>query len=160
MRPILAGLLATMMGVGACSGSHEPGHATLSRAPAARPAQPGVDVPALLSLNIDEMTARVGPLLPVPTGFVDPTVTSQSQRSGPIDSIALFRSRGLAMVVAYDSRSREVNDLLLLGSNESDLMNRARLQLGADRYLVLPVFQERRPTQLMGLRVLPVALNQ
>ncbi|MBD2720616.1 hypothetical protein IC234_00635 [Hymenobacter sp. BT189] len=160
MRPILAGLLATVMGMGACSGSHEPQRVVASRAPAGGPTQPGVDVPALLNLSIDEMNARVGPALPLPTDFVDPTVTAQSQRSGALDSMALFRSRGLAMIVAYDHRSREVNDLLLLGSNESDLMNRARLQLGADRYLVLPVFQVRRPTQLLGLRVLPVALNQ
>ena len=36
-------------------------------------------------------------------------------------------------------------------------MRRANLELGAADYLVLPVFEEQRPTQLMGLRVLATA---
>ncbi|MBF9220996.1 hypothetical protein [Hymenobacter ruricola] len=159
MRPILIGLLAAAMGAGACSGTHEPRRDYVPRAPAAHP-QAGVDVPALLNLSIDEMNARLGPPLPMPPGFADPTLASEPQHGDKADSLALFRSRGLALVVAYDNRTRQVNDLLLLGSNEDELMSRARLQLGADKYLVLPVFQTQHPTRLFGLRVLPIALNQ
>ena len=117
-------------------------------------------MPALLELSIDEIAGRVGPRLPLPAGFADPVLAPLLQHGQLLDSAALFRNRGLAMVVAYNDRTRQLNDLLLLGSNESELMRRARLQLGAAHYLVLPVFEERRPTQLLGLRVLPVAVNQ
>jgi hypothetical protein len=162
MRPILAGvvLAAAVAGLGACSGAHEQ-----VREHAVRTAVPGrtaggVDVPALLALSFDEMNQQLGPWQPLPPGFADPTLDPQAQRRGPVDSMALFRRGGLALVVAYDYQSRRVNDLLLLGNNENELMSRAHLQLGADRYLVLPVFQARQPNQLLGLRVLALALNQ
>ena len=44
------------------------------------------------------------------------------------------------MVAAYDDRTWRVSELLLLGTDENDLMHRGWLALGADRYLVLPVF--------------------
>jgi hypothetical protein len=160
MRPILAGLLTAVV-LGACSGTHhEPRHDAAPRAASSARSPAGLDVPALLNLSIDEMSQRVGPPLPLPPGFHDPTLAPASQRGDAIDSMALFRSRGVAMVVAYDHRSRQVNDVLLLGSNENELMARAHLQLGAERYLVLPVFQARQSTQLLGLRVLALALNQ
>jgi hypothetical protein len=164
MRPILTGagvvLAAAALSVSACSGVHEQvrEHAARSAAPS-RPAA-SLDVPALLPLSFDELNQRVGPWQPLPPDFVDPTLDPQAQRRGPIDSMALFRRSGLALVVAYDYHTRRVNDLLLLGSNENELMSRAQLQLGADRYLVLPVFQARQPNQLLGLRVLALALNQ
>ncbi|MFD2718472.1 hypothetical protein ACFST9_07080 [Hymenobacter monticola] len=164
MRPILTGagvvLAATALSVGACSGGREQVREHTARPAAPDRAAPSLDVPALLALSFDELNQRVGPWQPVPPGFVDPTLDPLSQRRGPIDSMAMFRRGGLALVVAYDYRTRRVNDLLLLGSNEEELMRRAHLQLGADHYLVLPVFQASQPSQLMGLRVLALALNQ
>ncbi|MDO7848145.1 hypothetical protein Q5H92_17395 [Hymenobacter sp. M29] len=163
MRPILAGVVVTVaaLGLSACSGAHERAreHAGTRTAPPGRPTA-GVDVPSLLNLSFDEMSQRVGPSQPLPVGFSDPTVAPLPQHNAPLDSMALFRRSGVALVVAYDYKTRHVNDLLLLGSNENDLMSRAHLQLGADRYLVLPVFQAHQPTQLMGLRVLTTGLNQ
>lgn len=151
-----------MLGLAACSGAHEPSHDLT-----VRPAQPplgretaGVSVPALLNLSIDEMSRRLGPRLPLPAGFADPTLALLAQRHEPLDSAALFRCRGLALVASYDHRSRRVSDLLLLGTDEEELMSRGRLELGADNYLVLPVFQERHPTRLLGLRVLATGLRQ
>ena len=63
------------------------------------------------------------------------------------------------MVAAYDDRTWRVSELLLLGTDESDLMHRGWLALGADRYLVLPVFQPRYPIKLMGLRALATMLT-
>ncbi|MBO2008067.1 hypothetical protein [Hymenobacter negativus] len=79
------------------------------------------------------------------------------QKGEHVDSTAWFEYRGLNMVVTYDHRSRAVKDLLVVGGNEDELMQRCQLQLGKSEYLVLPVFQRERPTKLMGLRVL--ALN-
>lgn len=144
-----------------CSGSHEPPH---DRAvlPVAAPVRDvaGLDVPGLIALSIDEMSKRLGPRLPVPVGFVDPLQGSLAQHHGQMDSSMLFRARGLALVASYNHRTRQVSNLVLLGANETDLMRRAQLQLSAEQYLVLPVFQKERPTQLLGLRVLAVSLNQ
>ena len=130
--------------VGACSGAHEPGYSrpvAPDQAPVpavVAPARPsgGLDVPALLELSIDEIAGRVGPRLPLPAGFADPVLAPLLQHGQLLDSAALFRNRGLAMVVAYNDRTRQLNDLLLLGSNESELMRRARLQLGAAHYQI------------------------
>ena len=46
----------------------------------------------------------------------------------PMDSTTFFRSRGLSMVAAYDDRTRRVSELLLLGTDESDLMHRGQAQ--------------------------------
>jgi hypothetical protein len=120
----------------------------------------GFDVPSLLKLSIDDLSQQLGPRLPVPAGFADPLLAPSARRNEELDSTALFQRPGLALVASYDYRSRQVSNLLLLGSNETELMRRARLNLGATHYLVLPVFQERQPTQLLGLRVLAMALNQ
>ena len=151
-----------MLGVGACSGTHEPHHdpAVNPRPPAPGLQTAALNVPALLNLSIDELSRRLGPRQALPPGFVDPTQVLLAQRPEAQDSFALFRCRGLALVVSYNQRSRRVSDLLLLGTNEEELMSRARLELGVDRYLVLPVFQERHPTQLLGLRVLAIGLAQ
>lgn len=147
-------------GVGACSRTHEPSHdrpVPVVASPSAGNL-PTLNVPELLDLSIDEMSRRLGQRLSLPVGFVDPVQIPQRQRGDYLDSMALFRHRGLALVVAYNDRTRRVSDLLLLGSDEELLMSRARLRLGAGGYLVLPVFQERHPTRLLGLRVVAVAL--
>lgn len=155
-------LISTLLvGVGACSGTHEPSHdraAPAVAAPALKIRQ--LNVPALLPLSIDEISRQLGPRLPMPDTFVDPTRLPSIHTNEPMDSTMLFRSRSLTIVVAYDDRTRRVSDLLLLGSNENELMVRSGLQLTSSRYLVLPVFQRQHPTQLMGLRVLALALSQ
>ena len=143
----------------ACSGTHE-SHSDPSGPAAAALGRtvPQLNIPDLLKLSIDDVSQRVGPRLPVPAGTTDPLVLSLAQRGVPMDSTTFFRSRGLSMVAAYDDRTRRVSELLLLGTDESDLMHRGQLALGAARYLVLPVFQFRHPTKLMGLRVLATTL--
>lgn len=160
MKPILVILCAVgVLATGACSGTHEPHHSDALPVVAV-PDATGLDVSALLTLSIDEMSRRLGPSQPVPVDFIDPTQAPLVQHGMALDSTALFRSQGLVIVVAYDYHSRKVSDLMLLGANENELMRRARLRLGAAHYLVLPVFRQRPATQLMGLRVLVVALNE
>ena len=156
MRPVLLSgvVVAVAALVAGCSGTHETLHDRPAATATVVPAVPVLNVPSLLSLTIDEMSRRVGPRLPVPGSFIDPTLVPLMQRNEPMDSTSLFRYRGLSLVAAYDHQSRRINDLLLLGGNESELMRRAQLELGAAHYLVLPVFQTRPATQLLGLRVL------
>jgi len=75
-------------------------------------------------------------------------------------SAVLLRGKGLALLATYDYHTRQLSDLLLLGTNETELMERTRLRLDAANYLMLIVFQARHPTWLLGLRVLATTLAQ
>jgi CheY-like chemotaxis protein len=144
-------------GVGACSGAHESGHDNASTTATPLSNAPGLNVPELLNLTVDEVGQQIGQLRPVPTAFKDPTQLPLLQQGEPVDSTAWFQYRALNVVVTYNNQTRQVKDLFIIGNNEDELMRRCRLQLGATDYIVLPIFQEHRPTELMGLRVL--ALN-
>jgi hypothetical protein len=145
----------------ACSGTHE-SHRDCAVPGVAAPVREvaGLNVPSLLSLSIDEISRQFGPPARVPASFVDPALKPLLQLNEPLDSTALYRYQGLAIVATYDYNTRQIKDLLVLGSNENELMRRARLKLGAAHYLVLPVFQEKHPTKLLGLRVLSTSLSQ
>ena len=159
MRPpvVLLFIASAVPFAGGCSGSHEPvrDQSRSSIAPFQNVA--GLDVPGIIHLTIDQLIRRLGPRRPLPVGFIDPVQAPLLLRQEQIDSSGFFQYRGLAMVAAYNERTRRVSDLLLLGADESELMRRANLELGAADYLVLPVFEAQRPTQLMGLRVLATA---
>jgi hypothetical protein len=152
---------ALLVGVGACSGAHEPNHDRAAPAVATTALKlPQLNVSALLPLSIDAINRQLGPGQPVPDDFVDPTRVPSIHSDERPDSTVLFQRRGLTIVVAFDAHTRRVNELLLMGSNENELMTRSGLQLNSPDYLVLPFFQRQRPTQLMGLRVLALALSQ
>ena len=159
MRPLVVMLIivAAVSFAGGCSGSHEPMRDRPRASIAPSRNIPGLDVPGIIHLSIDQLIRRLGPRRPLPVGFTDPVQAPLLLRQEQIDSSGFFQYQGLAVVAAYNERTRRVSDLLLLGADESELMRRANLQLGAADYLVLPVFEAQRPTQLMGLRVLATA---
>ena len=145
---------AVVLGLaGGCSGAHEARHDSISTVAMPLDDPPRLDVPGLLALSIEEVGHRLGPPRPVPPALRDPTLLPQQRET--LDSTALFQYRGLNVVVSYDYPTRRVTDLMLMGDNEDELMSQGHLQLGSANYLVLPIFQQRRPTELMGLRVLP-----
>ena len=153
---LLGGTL--MFGVGACSGAHEPNHDRTAPAVATAALKlPQLNVAGLLPLTIDEMSRQLGPRLPVPDALVDPTRAPSIHTNEPSDSTVLFQRRGLTIVAAYDAHTRRVSELMLMGSNENELMVRSGLQLNSPEYLVLPFFQRQHPTRFMGLRVLAVS---
>ncbi|GAA3965184.1 hypothetical protein [Hymenobacter antarcticus] len=139
---------------GGCSGSHEPVRDRPRSTVAPSRGLVGLDVPGIIHLSIDQLIRRLGPRRPLPAGFIDPTQAPLLLHQQQIDSSGFFQYRGLAVVAAYNQRTRRVSGLLLLGADEGELMRRANLELGAPGYLVLPVFETQRPAQLMGLRVL------
>ena len=134
----------------ACTGMNE--H---RRAPASVSARlaPVLDGPALVGLPVDGLKSRLGPTGPLPVGFVVPMSPVGAPVGTAPDPAVSFRAKGLLLVVAYDYRNRRVNDLLLLGSDEDSLLQRADLTIPALRYLVLPVFREGRANRLLGIRL-------
>ena len=162
MRPplVLLFVAAAACLVGSCSRSRKPAHDQPPGPPTAATlvgAATVLDVPSIVNLSIDQLSGRLGPGQPLPAGFTDPAQAQSSLHEEMVDSVGFFRYRGLGLVATYNERTRRVTDLLLLGTNEPGLMRRANLELGAAGYLVLPVFEARRPTQLMGLRVVATA---
>ncbi|WP_196281645.1 hypothetical protein [Hymenobacter jeongseonensis] len=117
-------------------------------------------MPSLLSLPIGELGQRLGPQMPVPHGFIDPVLAPLAKTDERIDSSALFRYQGLSLIASYDYRTGQVSNLLLLGTDEQQLMSSANLQLGDDDYLVLPVFEEHHLSRLLGIRVIATAVGQ
>ena len=147
-----------LLALPACSGTHEPPRESAVAAP--RRVVPVLNVPELLGLSIDGLSRRLGPRRPAPPGFADPVTAPFLARGEPLDSMAFFQCRSLTLAATYHHRSRQVIDILVLGADEDDLMQRAHLQTSTASYLVLPVFQESRPTQLLGLRVVVKNLPQ
>jgi hypothetical protein len=133
----------------ACSSSHEPP----ARGPAVGPARvqvaPTTDVPALLGKSIDDLRQQLGARQPLPSG-----ITAIDTSTSSPDSLAAFHTGGLTLVASYDARSREVRDLLLLGSHEDSLMGRANLRTNATNYIIMPVFYGRNSHRLLGLRII------
>ena len=66
-------------------------------------ARPLLDLPATLHLRPAGFSARFGPPTPLPPGFADPGKFSV-QSTISTDSLALFRVKNLAMVVAFRRR--------------------------------------------------------
>ena len=146
--------------LGGCSGAHEPRMESSVPTRSAAPVKAVVDVPRLLPLSIDALAQRVGPRYPLPAEFEDPTTNQLARLGEPIDSVALFRPRDLPLVVSYDHQTRKVSDILVLGTDEDYLMQRAHFEASSPYYLLVPVFQSARPTQLLGLRIVPTAPNE
>ena len=144
----------------ACSHPSEPvqeaGHPVASH-PTPR-ARTTVAVPTLLGLSVDALAQHLGPPRPVPTAVQ--ALLDQLPGADPADSTRFFRCRNLDVLVSYDAGTRRCNDLLLLGSDEDLLMQRAGLMAEAANYLLLPVFYVHRPAQLLGLRVVPLDPKQ
>ncbi|GAB3650306.1 hypothetical protein GCM10027594_25540 [Hymenobacter agri] len=113
-----------------------------------------VAVPALLPLSIDDLPRHLGAPQPVPTSVQ--ALLDQLPSTDPTDSTRFFQYRGLNILVSFDAGTRRFNDWLLLGRNEDVLMQMAGLSAEAASYLVLPVFHARRPTQVLGVRVVPL----
>lgn len=153
----IVGLLLVALAA-ACSHSgepvQEPGHATAAHPENTPRARAEVAVPALLGLLVDDLARHLGPPRPIP-GAVQ-TMLNQLPTVASADSTRFFRYRHLNVLVSYDANTRRFNDLLLLGSNEDLLMQRAGLSDEAPNYLLLPVFHVRHPLQQLGLRVVPI----
>lgn len=160
---LLLGVGVAGIGLLACSHVSESVNEPALVAPSAHPPtpvakRPVVDVPSLLALTVDELPARLGRPGRVPATFVDPAVVALNQIQIPLDSVAFFRCRGQGFVVTYNAKTRRLIDVLLLGHDEELLMQRGHLAPDAASYLLVPVFEVRNATAVLGLRVIPADL--
>ncbi|RAK63530.1 hypothetical protein DLM85_21250 [Hymenobacter edaphi] len=113
-----------------------------------------LNVAALVGRNIDQVRQRLGPPRETrqqPVGL-EPTAEQLRATKGE-GWINTFEKDGTTIVVTFNARTREVQDLVLVGSNEDELLRRGNLDFVADNYLVLPVTDPSAPSRIMGVRV-------
>jgi hypothetical protein len=148
-------LLAASSWLAGCSGAHESAQMV---AVAHAGAAATTNVPALLGMSIDELHRQLGSSQQPPASLTDPNGPLAGQNAQAMqDSVVTFQTGGLTLVASYDTHSRQVRDLLLLGQHEDSLMAKATLRPNASSYMVLPVFRVDKPNSLLGLRI--VATN-
>lgn len=159
VRAVRHWLLSTWLAVASaglanCSGAHEPAQRSTEPARTLVEIKPTANVPALLGKSIDDLRRQLGPDQQLPTGLRD---SQEYLTPYATDSATMFRLGGLQLVASYDTRTRRISDLLLLGRHEDSLLHRATLRVNASGYLVLPVFRVNKPGVLLGLRVIPTS---
>jgi hypothetical protein len=154
-----AALLAAAGSSAACSGTHEPLRDAISAAVQTAPATNEFDIPGVVGLSIDELADRLGPAQPVPASYNGALAMLLAQQDFLSDSAALFRAATLPVIATFNFKTRQVSDLLVLGDDEQQLMQRANLSLNGQRYLILSVFQPRAPGNFLGLRVVAKTLK-
>ena len=146
----------------ACSHLGEPvqeaSHSAAARPVPFPPGRVVLALPALLGLSVDALAQHLGPPRLAPTSVQ--AMLAHLPNADPADSVRFFRYRNLDVLVNYDAGTRRCNDLLLLGRDEVRLMQRAGLSDDAATYLLLPVFHARHPTQMLGLRIVPLDPKQ
>lgn len=152
--------VAAGVGLAACSGMHDPHEPMPTATVKAAPLPLEYDVPSLLGLRAAELAARLGVPQPTPADYHDPVTMPLEQRGALTDSSALFRAGKLPIVASFDAKGYRVIELIVLGSDEEQLMQQAGLDLNARNYLLLSVFKARPGNQLIGIRIVPIELSQ
>ncbi|MCC2546710.1 hypothetical protein LJY25_09675 [Hymenobacter sp. BT175] len=144
-----------LLGLAACTGTQ---NASENRDPMAQ--QPTVinpspiDMPALVGRNIDQLRRSLGAPLETKDEAIglEPTAEQMKTTKGE-DWINTFEKNGSTLVVTFNARTRKVLDVVLVGSDEDELMRRGNLSLTAPNYIVLPVSDPKNTQKLVGVRI-------
>ncbi len=116
-----------------------------------------IDVPSFVNYSIEEVRSRLG--TPRETQL-EPPVVKPTQRRRKSLRVAdegwtnTFETNGVTLAVTFNARTRCVRDIVLLGDSEDELMQRGNLVLTAPAYIVLPVMNPEKATELLGVRVI------
>ncbi|RSK48849.1 hypothetical protein [Hymenobacter rigui] len=142
-------------GVAACSGSQSASESTSpvsGSVEASRAA--AVDVPTLVGRNIDQVRRTLGPPRETKDQKIGLEPTSEQMKSTHgEDWINTFERNGTTVVATFNARTRKVRDLVVVGSDEDELLRNANLSLTAPGYMVLPVANPKNNREIVGMRV-------
>ena len=156
MRPHLLLLLFSFSaGLGwACSGGRDKNkEASGAVAGPTRRLALVVDVPAVVGASIDELQRQFGPVQPLPAHLADPAALASIHPNDGFDSAGTFQRRGVTLVATFNTNTRQVSDLLVLGKNEQTVIQQANLDIDSPKYLLLPVYDTHNTSRFIGLRV-------
>ncbi|TGD79761.1 hypothetical protein [Hymenobacter wooponensis] len=121
----------------------------------AKSAQPvAVDVAQLIGLSIDELRQVLGPAHEASADKrgLEPTAEQLRLTNGE-GWINTFDHNGQTIVVAFHARTRKVRDIVLVGPNEEELMQRGNISLTSPHYIVLPFTESDSSEKVAGLRI-------
>ncbi|WBA43637.1 hypothetical protein [Hymenobacter canadensis] len=146
---LLLGSLAACTGTQSAS---ETGTPVTGRAEAV-PAN-SLNMPLLVGRNIDQLRRSLGTPRETKDQKIglEPTAEQMKSTKGQ-DWINTFEKDGTTIVATFNARTRKVNDIVVLGSDEDELMRRANLSLTDPAYTVQPVTDPRNPGSTIGVRV-------
>jgi hypothetical protein len=151
--------LGLLLGLASCMGSQSATETLVSKAPprsaSARDRLPvAVDVPQLIGLNIDELRKMLGPAYESTSEKMGLEPTAEQLKATKGEGwVNTFDYHGRTLVVTFHALTRKVRDIVLIGSNEDELLQVGHLSLTASNYIVLPVPDSQSTTQISGLRV-------
>ncbi|RIY10463.1 hypothetical protein D0T11_09680 [Hymenobacter rubripertinctus] len=113
-----------------------------------------VDLPDLMGRNIDQVRRKLGAPRESKEQAIglEPTAEQMQSTKGQ-DWINTFEQNGLTIVATFNARSRKVRDLVVVGSDEDEILRRANLSLTAPNYMVLPVANPSNNREIIGMRV-------
>ncbi|MBC6698323.1 hypothetical protein [Hymenobacter sp. BT190] len=148
-------VLLLLGGMAACTGvqqASEGGAPTTGRAEAV-PAN-SLNLPLLVGRNIDQLRRSLGTPRETKTDKIglEPTAEQMKSTKGQ-DWINTFEKDGATIVATFNARTRKVNDIVVLGSDEDEVMRRANLSITDPAYSVQPVADPRNPGNTIGVRV-------
>lgn len=146
--PVLASCMGTQSAI-------ETTAVTSARPAKPIPAQPvAVDVAQLVGLPIDEVRRILGPARESSSGNqgLEPTAEQLRLTNGE-GWTNTFERNGQTVIVTFHARTRKVRDIVLVGTNEEELLQRGNLSLTATRYIVLPFTASDSATTISGLRI-------
>ncbi|MCA8831038.1 hypothetical protein [Hymenobacter pini] len=147
--------LLLLSGLAACSGSQSVSESSVpatGSAAAARTA--AIDLPELVGRNIDQVRRTLGPPRETKTQKfgLEPTAEQMKSTRGE-DWINTFERNGTTIVATFNARTRKVRDLMVIGTDEDELLRNANLSLTAPNYMVLPVADPQNDRAIVGMRV-------
>ncbi|GAA3924860.1 hypothetical protein [Hymenobacter algoricola] len=144
-----------LSGIAACTGTQTASEKSSPDVGSVTSARPNaLDMPALVGRNIDQLRRALGPPSETREEAIglEPTPEQMKATKGE-DWINTFEKNGSTVVVTFNAKTRKVLDMVLIGSNEDELMRRGNLSLTAPNYLVLPVTDPKNAKKVAGLRV-------
>jgi hypothetical protein len=147
---LLLGSLAACTGTQSASEAGAPVTGRTEVAPANN-----LNMPSLVGRNIDQLRRSLGAPRETKTQKIglEPTAEQMKSTKGQ-DWINTFEKGGTTIVATFNARTRKVTDLVVLGSDEDELMRRTNLSLSDPAYTVQPVKDPRNSRNTIGVRVM------
>ncbi|QIX60460.1 hypothetical protein FY528_17795 [Hymenobacter lutimineralis] len=157
-RRLLVPVFAGLLGLAGCMNSQNASETERPAAERGTAVTPGkLDVASLLKRNIDQLRRQLGQPQEASDELVgaDPNADQMKSTNGE-GWINTFQTEGNTLVVTFNARNRRVSDIVLVGSNEDDLMLRGGLMMTSPDYIVMPISDGGpESNKVKGIRVIP-----
>lgn len=140
----------------ACTGRSTVGERRVSAAVHAPTGHTPFNLPSLLGCTIDQVRQKLGSPLETTKQELGPEPTEVQKRTPASENWSnTFKSKGTTFIVNFSANTRKVHDIIVLGNDEDELMQRSNLTLTALNYIVVPVLNPENTSQVLGVRMIP-----